>query len=156
MKKPIPEDFGLTNQEYTSLVSERAQLREALDKLPYCGHWLNTLIETLITAPLFGFITYGAGMIVGFMLRDLTGPQISEFCAITGGSIGVSYILIVRLTEPYRAHKKRSLYRQQLSGPEYHKLAKYEEATQRYEYRQLSYWKSLRGMKFEKALAPFV
>ncbi len=157
MKKPVPEDFGITSQECTYLVDERTRLRTALDRLHSYGHWLEALVEILvlclISVWLLGLFAGTAGFLVGLVLEKVTGLQVCVVCGIVGAIIGASYGFIGVLTEPYREHRKRTQYRKQLSDPKYRNVELYEDAVRRYEYRQQTYWKSLKGAKFERALA---
>lgn len=157
MKKPVPEEFGLTSQEYTHLVAERTRLRAVLDRPPTYGHWLEVLLMLttvgFIGALIYGFIGGAAGLFVGWVLQKAIGLEVYPACLIVGGILGASFVFIAILTEPYSERRKRARYRKQLSDPKYHKVALYEEATRRYEYRQQTYWKSLKGTEFERALA---
>lgn len=45
MKKPLPEEFGLTRQEYASLAAEREQLREAIGTQPSGSDiWIDAVV----------------------------------------------------------------------------------------------------------------
>jgi hypothetical protein len=157
MRKPVPEDFGLTSQEYASLAAERTRLREAIDIQPSSVCWVEALIGGAIVAFILGFFGGAAGLGVAFVLDKVFGEQSGRTFGlpfmIGGAIIGASYGLISILTEPYREQRKLTRYRKQLSDPQYHKVALYEEAIRRYEYRQERYWKSLKGAEFERALA---
>jgi len=159
MKKPVLEEFGLTSQEYTHIVAERTRLRVVLDGQLSYGLWIAVLIAlpivSLISAFMCGFFGGIAGFLVGWVLVKVIG-LIEEYAIIPasiGAIVGASYGFIAVLTEPYRENRKRRRYRKLLSHPQYEKAARYEEAVKRYEYRQQKYWKSLRGTKFERALA---
>lgn len=156
MKKPMLEQFGLTSQEYEHLVSERTRLCSVLDRPPEYGSWYNVLAVLLTVgimgAWLVGLLGLIAGFFVGWFLQKAFGLKV-DACGIVGGIIGVSYVFIAILMEPYGERKKRARCHKQLSDPKYQKVAQYEDAIRRYEYRQQSYWKSLKGTKFERALA---
>lgn len=156
MQKPVPEDFGLTIQEYTFLVAERTRLREAIDKqsnIVRRNTWIVALIGSVFAAFGYGMLGGVAGFIVGGALQSVLqndcGPIIMMGGIIIGGVLG----FIIVLTEPYCERRELTRYRKQLSDPQYHKIALYEEAVRTYEYRQERYWKSLKGAKFERALA---
>jgi len=158
MKKPIPEQFGLTSQEHKYLVVERARLREILDRPPSYGHWLEALIMlpiiSLISAFLFGSIGSVAGLFITAVLSKMVGQShVGNEVIIVAIIIGAAYGFIAVLTKPYIERKKRARYRKELLDSKYNKVVLYEEANRRYEYRQKGYWKSLKGTKFERALA---
>jgi len=154
-KKPVPEDFGLTSQEYVSLAAERIRLREAIDIQP--SSIVQALIIGVYCAWIYGMLGLVAGLGIGWILQKVFGPRVSvDFISIfmMGGAIvGVVLEFIIVLTEPYSERKKLTQYREQLSGPQYHKVALYEEAIRKYEYLQERYWKSLKGAEFESVLA---
>jgi hypothetical protein len=155
MKKPMPEDFGLTDQEYTNLAAERSKINEAISKLPSQG--LRALASELmlgfVTVWYIGLFTFVAGAIIGLLLEKVTGFRFSIVFGIVGACLGVSYIIIDGLKDFCSANKKRIQYREQMSDPKFQKVSQYEEAIKRYEKTQDKYWKSLRGIKLEKAIA---
>lgn len=155
MKKPIPEDYGLTVLEYTSLVTELSQIKEAINKLPSQGlrAIADELMLGIVTVWYVGLFTFTAGSIIGLLLEKVTGFRFSMFLGIVGACLGVSYIIIVGLKDLCSANKKRIQYREQMSNPKFQKVFQYDEATSRYEKTQNTYWKSLKGTKLEKAMA---
>jgi hypothetical protein len=158
MKKPTAEDFGLTEQEYSSLLAERFQINDALSKLPV--HGLSGPIGALfyismIVGGIGGAIFYFILSIVfGFYNFGTQTTDYIQMCCFFGGSICFFIFALKHIfKENKEDNQKRTQYRKQLSNPKFHNVAKYEEAISRFEKTQLSYWKSLRGTEFEKALA---
>ncbi len=157
MKKPTLEDFGLTSQQYTALSAERTRLNKAIGRLPMHGRWLNSLFEILFTCLvggwIFGIYAWCAGLIVGMILEKVTGRNIVFVFSIAACIIIVSVYFIVVFKEHYTANRKRRNYRRQLANPQHLRAEQYENAIRRYERTQESYWKFLKGTKFERALA---
>ena len=83
----------------------------------------------------------------------MTGMQIINICGVVGVGVFVFIVLIIGLTVRYTAEKKLKQYRKELTNPQYEKVAQYKEAYKRFKLTQRDYWKSLRGTKFERALA---
>ncbi|MHC4912823.1 MAG: hypothetical protein ACYTE5_07445 [Planctomycetota bacterium] len=140
-KKPAPEEFGLTSQEYRHLADERARFRKVVDRLPIFG----TRLEKFILLPILsvvltlflGFLGWLAGLFLGFVFALLFGLKLlCSIFMIAGAVVGASCGLIFPLTKPYRNKKKRQRYREELLDPKYQKAALYEEAIVRYEYGQ--------------------
>ncbi|MBW8042239.1 MAG: restriction endonuclease [Planctomycetes bacterium] len=172
MKKPAPEQFGITSQEYTNLVAERTRLRAVLDTPPVYVNWLEELFLLLLKT-LFMFLPAGflilmiyaslggiAGLFVGWIVGLILQTDYIIVGGIIGGIIGgvigafsVVFMIWTESTKPYSERRKRARYHEQLLDPKYQKVALCEDAIRRYEYKQQSYWKSLKGTKFEKALA---
>lgn len=146
MKKPAKEDFGLTDQEYTSLVAERDQINEAINKQPAYGI-LGQVIGAVYISLIVGGVVWMTFNIISFFL--LSDSQLS-YIVFLGGSL---CFLIFALNYILNGNKKRTQYNERLSDSKFHKVAQYEEAISRYEKTQHTYWKSLRGTKFERALA---
>jgi hypothetical protein len=75
---------------------------------------------------------------LGNKSRDAFG-----ICGCIGGAIVGRYL----------GRGKYKIILKQLSNPKYNKIDLYDEAIKKYELCQEEYWKSLRGVEFEKALA---
>jgi hypothetical protein len=155
MKKPVPEDFDLTDQEYTILVAELSKINEAVNKLPSQGLRALTseLMLGLVMVWYIGLLTFVVGAIIGLLLEKVIGFRFSMVFGIIGASLGVSYIIIIGFKDLYSANKKRLQYREQMSNPKFQKVSRYDEAISRYEKTQNTYWKSLRGIKLEKVIS---
>ncbi len=140
-KKPVPEEFGLTSQEYRHLADERARFRRVLDRPPIFGTRLEKFILlpilSIVLALFLGILGWVAGLFLGFVFAVLFGLNLlCSIVVVVGAVAGASCGLIVPLTEPYRNKKKRERYRKELLDPKYRKAALYEEAILRYEYGQ--------------------
>ena len=178
MRKPVPEDFGLTNQEYKSLTEQlwqgfvhedfgltSQQLLSIRTRHPYnifdlIMIWIKAFIISVIGALFCGMLGGIVGMFIGNLLQGNIGPPTSKGLAgiftIGGALIGVGYSFITVFTKAYIEQKSLIQSRQhqdKLSDLRYRKVALYEEAIREYQCHQESYWKSLRSVQFEKALA---
>jgi HJR/Mrr/RecB family endonuclease len=162
MQKPVLEDFGLTSQEYTSLVAERNQLQKAIVTQP--SSIFETLILGIIGSLYTGMFVGIVGIIVaggiGYVLGKVFGAQLGDFVSIAlikvvivVAIVWASGCFILILTEPYSERRKLKQYREKLSGPQYNKVALYEEAIREYKYHQEEYWKLLKGVEFERELS---
>jgi hypothetical protein len=160
MKKPVPEDFGLTDQEYTILAAERAKINEVLNKLPafgLLGQVLRAVYISLIVGGLVWlvfsfigyFILYAIGTIIRFEFDERTSEGIGYI--LFGG--GFLCFLIFALNYLFSENKKAIQYRKQLLDHKFQNVSQYEEAISRYEKTQNTYWKSLKGIKLEKVIA---
>jgi hypothetical protein len=141
MDKPAHKDFGLTSRKYTQLVEERTQLRNSMSFLEgkslfygIIGFFVGAVISTVIGAA----IARSMDLPLGNKSRDAFG-----ICGCIGGAIVGRYL----------GRGKYKIILKQLSNPKYNKIDLYDEAIKKYELCQEEYWKSLRGVEFEKALA---
>ncbi|MBN2182729.1 MAG: restriction endonuclease [Sedimentisphaerales bacterium] len=159
MKKPEPQDFGLSDQEYTFLVAERAKINEAINKLPafgLLGQVLRAVYISLILGgfvwiifSIIGYIIYAIVAIIGFEFDEQI-PESISYVVFIGGSL---CFLIYFLNHLFSENQKSTQYQKQLIDDKFQKASQYEEAISRYEKTQDTYWKSLRGIKLEKAIA---
>jgi hypothetical protein len=166
MEKPVPEDFGLTNQEYRSLVEQlwqgpvpedfcltNQQYLSILTRHPYnifdfIWVWIKAFILSVIVGGLIGFVIAGVLQGMGLPIKD---SFVNDFVGAFVIASGVGFFI-----QAYREQKSLIQSRQhqkKLSDHRYQKVALYEEAIREYQCHQESYWKSLRGVQFEKALA---
>jgi hypothetical protein len=143
MQKPVHEDFGLTSQKYIQLVEERTQLRNSMS-------FLEGDSSGIVILGVVGFFvgTFIAAVIARSMGLPFGNKSIDVFgiCGGIGGAIVGRYYGFIKLG-------RDKIILKQLSAPKYNKIDLYDEAIKKYELCQKEYWKSLRGVEFEKALA---
>lgn len=174
MNKPTPEQFGLGSQQYTHLVAERARLREIIDRQSRYGPWIFELAKIAAKALIFipylamlaGSVGFVVGMIVGAFLGlairlagieadqvDIAGGVVG---AVFAGGCGITVFAEWAYKDAKRIHEEigqRGQCQKQLSAPEYREVELYEAAVSKWNLTQQQHWKSLRGVKFESALA---
>jgi hypothetical protein len=138
MRKPVHEDFGLTSRKYTQLVEERTRLRNSMS---FGGGSSGIIICGIIG------LVIGGG--IGSILKDNAGLPIADnfkYVFFACGAITGAFYGFIKLG-------RDKIILKQLSDPKYNKIDLYDEAIKKYELCQKDYWKSLRGVEFEKALA---
>jgi hypothetical protein len=133
MKKPVFYDFGITAQEYEQAIKDRAHFMEAnLEILS----WLKMLLSVLLTS------------ILAWILMKFCPNRNMNLTIIFFVFWPVSTMLVCYLVEiPDRKRLK------EFSKPIYQKVQCYEDAVKHYQQKCETYWKSLRGLELEKALA---
>lgn len=152
MKKPAPEDFGLTTEEYEKAIEEGFP---CLADFP---------VENISKEAKYIFLFSSIGGAV-------TGGLIDEMGFLGGTVLGLFVgLIIVGFTEESLKDKKTrerdERYRQaeELSRPLHEKVQNYENAQRDYQLslenaqrerqrRREEYWESLRGVEFEESLA---
>lgn len=152
MKKPVPEDFGLTPEEYEKAVKERFPVLEDFPR--------EEISEEAKYNILFSSI---GGAVIGGLIGWLFMSSIeNEACFIwlfvitlslmVGGFIGGSKYDSIMAEINYERNKR---YRQaeELSKPLREKVKNYENAQRDYQRSLKEYWLSLRGVEFEESLA---
>jgi HJR/Mrr/RecB family endonuclease len=134
MKKPFPEDFGITGQECTEAKDNLTHFKRKSENLGAFFELLGGII--------------GAIIIFTEIARVYKPSDSSGILLITI----VSFIIIIYIlgklndiVETHRLNKK-------LSKPIYRKIKLYESALNHYVQTTEQYWKSLRGVDFETAL----
>jgi hypothetical protein len=175
MDKPKPEDFDMTNQEYVSLIAERRHFWQGNGtKITPENSGLTNQefadLEAKLTAlllrndgpqsimwiwlKLFFPIVIVGGFIVFIVVSILQGMGISilmfDCMSIFAFGAGV-FCLIWSKGEQNRQIQSRQ--KNEILSDRYRKLARYEKAFGEYQNQQENYWKSLRGVQFERALA---
>jgi HJR/Mrr/RecB family endonuclease len=147
MRKPEPEDFGMTNQEYKQLLEERSRISKAVCAPPnsfdtniFCKAFLDVFIMSVGMGAFGGF----AGFLIGGVLKCNI-----KLISICGAILGAAFSFIIFFKFTYN----EQMIQKQLSDPKYDRIKLYNEAMRRYELCREEYWKSLRGVEFEKALA---
>jgi hypothetical protein len=146
MKKPVPEDFGLTAEEYEKAIKEGFPI---LADFP-----LEELSKKTKIVVLFKSIGYAviAGLIVGLLSGEL-GVIVGLGIGLpVGGCIFGSWHM--RLAEKkFKDRDERYRQAEELSRPLREKVQNYKNAQRDYQRRREEYWLSLRGVEFEKSLA---
>ena len=150
MKKPVPEDFDLTTEEYEKAIKEGFP------------RWIDTPLESVSEGT--GFIVFissiGLAAVVGLIGEWL-------FTNVFGKEGGIGFVLIGCLSgfliyvpwriclEQKKSKERDERYRraEELSRPLHEKVRNYENALRDYQRRREGYWKSLRGREFEIALS---
>jgi len=137
MKRPTPEDFGMSSDEYRDTVAAIAQQtqmeRERRRKV--CDRWIGVLL--LLALPM----SIGVAVVLSSEGHGELGTL--AFLAIL---LGTAYIAAA-LPQFYTSQESSSIARMR------RRIRRYEEAVERYELRQEQYWVNLRGQAFEKRLA---
>jgi hypothetical protein len=154
MKRPVPEDFGMTTGEYQEAATEYRRLQRELERCPNLGEYgeVFTWIATLITLVVW-FITSGricklleanglSGAAAALLGVFVLGPVVGLVAGLLGG-----YVVFPFVASPYNRRSQR------LANPLYTRVRSYEEAVERYQLKQEQYWLGLRGQAFEKNLA---
>ena len=178
MRKPEPEDFGMTNQEYVSLVAERRQLWQGnstkftpensgltnqeyaaleakLTQLVLQGDgiqsifwiWLSTFFTFVIVGGIIGLIMVGILQAMGIPIEN----SLLSFCV--GVFVIGTGVVCFKKAPKEQNRQIQSRQKQNILSDRYRKVACYEKALGEYQNHQESYWKSLRGVQFERALA---
>ena len=143
MKKPVPDDFEITAKEYEQATKERARLievppRQSFSEWTKCIVFFSSIGLAVVVGKVGGWLLtkgWGAGEGSGFLV----------------GFISFWVIFIIWWHRLESSARRRQL--KELSKPIYQKVQLYEDALERYWQKRERYWKSLRGRKFEKALA---
>lgn len=142
MKKAVPEDFGITMEDYKEAKERLAHFSETQDR-----NKSNSLVWIVIFVSILGAVLIGIGTewVIKFIpvIGEGLGPWVGVPCF---------FILLWILCEYFDNRENRKLDKE-LSKPIYQKVQLYENALERYQQRRKGYWKSLRGRNFEKALA---
>jgi hypothetical protein len=150
MRKPIPEDFDMTNLEYKQLVKEQTQISNGYFDVSSLdiGIRQQAFIEALKGSVGLSIYMGLFGGFIGFLLAGLLKENIKPF-SIIGAILGSSFVFI----SFFKFEHKEQIRRKLLSDHKFHKITLYKKAMEHYELCQENYWKSLRGVEFEKALA---
>jgi hypothetical protein len=140
MQKPVPEDFGITTEEYK-------QAKEQLTRLSEIHVQKNDAnILVIISVGILSAILIGIGTewIIKFIpiIREGLGPWAGI----------ASFFLLGPILCDYFNKKEERRYLKELSKPIYRKIKLYEDTLERYQQKKEEYWNSLKGVKFEKAL----
>ncbi len=140
MKKQVPEDFGMTIEEYKGAKERLASFIKTNIK--------NGDIELLIIVV----------SVVGAVLIGIGTEWVIKYIPVVRKGLGPwlgfmsFFVLIYILCEYFNTRGERRLSKELLK-PIYQKVSLYETALDRYQQRKEGYWKSLRGTRFETALA---
>ena len=156
MKKPVPEDFGLTAEEYEEAINEGFPLKEDFP------------VENISEEAKYIFWFSGiGGAVAGGLIDRIDGLQMG----ILGGTVlglFVGLIIYSSIEDTLRAKKTRErdeCYRQaeEPTRPLREKVKNYEKSQRDYQLsleiaeverqrRREEYWESLRGVEFEESL----
>jgi restriction system protein len=142
MQKLTPEDFGLTLEEYNKVVAERnaPQPTHIIDKI--LG-WSSPIIMLLPWAVIVWIATRNSDRETSNVVSIIACsfmPSVLIGCC--------TYLFLGMIFEKiFKINRNVDL------NPLHHKAVLYERAIEQYELRCEQYWKSLKGVKFEKALA---
>jgi hypothetical protein len=149
MRKPVPEDFGLTIEDYKQAI---AQLSHILAQKKRTKSII-TLVTFIISPLVATGVAIGVAKLTIWFLVNEFGVKRDDtmghvvlvgFVAWCFAAAAVSGML-----DKYSDRK----WSKQLSNPVYHKVRLYEESLERYEHTSKQYWISLRGQGFEKQMA---
>jgi HJR/Mrr/RecB family endonuclease len=137
MKKPVPEDFGLINQQYNEVKERMARTKTAVA----------ILVPILILGSLLGSLIVSVEIDVLVSKANLLNE---DNATILGLLLWPCFFIILILIFGGLNNIRESRER---SKPIYRKIEIYEAALDRYKQTNDQYWKSLRGIAFETALA---
>ena len=141
MKKPVPEDFGITMEEYKQAKERLVHFSQAHTKENDSAGFI-IMALSILGAVLIGI---GTEWVIKFIpaIREGLGPW-----------VGVpSFFVLMHILCEYFNNREEHRLRKELSKPIYHKVELYEDALNRYQRRKEGYWNSLKGVDLEKALA---
>jgi hypothetical protein len=127
MHKPVPEDFGITDQEY---IESKERLAHSDSDVRLFLKLLGILLCTLIISVAIDVQLIKSSADVGCWIWA------ASFFIIVFIWAGLSHISYLR----------------RQSNPTYNKIRLYESALNQYQQKTKQYWKSLRGIAFETAL----
>lgn len=143
MKKPIPEDFGMTTEEYEKAAKERVRLMEMPPRQGF-SEWTRFKVF---------FLSIGLAVVVGtgggWLLTE--GLGVEEGWGFLVGFVSF-WVIFVKWWYRLESRERRRRLKE-LSKPIYKKVQLYEEALSRYQHTSERYWMSLKGERFEKQLA---
>jgi hypothetical protein len=123
MKKPVPEDFGITAEEYECIKAGRSSWRRAIEVAVWGGSIIVGMIAFLFDSSEKLNMRIASFLVVGF------------FALLILGVAGAVLLAIVKCCHPL--YRKARLYRQALH--DYYQTLK-------------EYWVSLKGVVFEHEL----
>lgn len=152
MKKPVPEDFGLTPEEYEKAIKEGFPTLADFPREELSEEDKYIIFFSGIRGAVIGGIV---GWLIGWLLENEVSFALGFAILISlmvGFYIGGSKYDSIMAKLNY---DRRERYRQaeELSKPLREKVQNYEKAQREYQRRREEYWESLRGVEFEESLA---
>jgi hypothetical protein len=138
MKKPVPEDFGMTPEGYRDAVTAITQHTqvEREHRRKVRGRWTGVL----------GLLAWPAGLAAAVLARRYFEDGFLAVLAFFAAFAGVIFVAVV-LPELYPSPGSNCIARMR------EQIRPYEEAIEQYELQQERHWLNLRGTAFEKKLA---
>jgi len=140
MRKPVPEDFGITPEEYQQANEQLARLSETHLKKNDTDN-LIIIVVSILAAVLIGIGTARVIKLIP-IIREGLGPWVG---------VPAFFVSVKILCDYFNNREERRRFKE-LSKPIYRKVQLYEDALERYQRKKEGYWKLLKGVKLEKAL----
>lgn len=153
MQKPIPEDFGLTMEDYKRAIVQIAHIRKNKD----CIESINTFARFTISPLVATGMAIGIAKLTTWLFSnefDMKKNNAEGLSFVVGFVIWFFFVVCVSDILDWISYKLYShMLSTQISNAVYRKVCLYEESLRQYQDSVEEYWKSLRGTLFEKELA---
>lgn len=156
MKKPVPEQFGFTVKQYEQAIAQLAHIRAQEERTKSIRTFFKFMACTAALVVAIGVAIAVVKLTIWFLVNEFNMEEdyaigitsLLGFVVWCFVAAAVSGALEWILDKYYDCKLSK-----ELSMPIYSKVQSYENALNQYHRRIEGYWKSLKGMKLEKALA---